>query len=77
MEDGWGKNGLHRMANCVAEIDKVTKTCLALIDGTDMRFDGDRAGDDFQQEFLCFRACGLGTSGVVQGGSLDGSEDLR
>lgn len=65
------------MANSVAEIDKVSETCLTLIDSTDVRLDVDRAGDDSQQEFLCFRACGLGASGVVQGGSLDGSEDLR
>jgi hypothetical protein len=76
VKDSWGKNGLYRMANGVPKIDKVSETCLPLIDGNDMRLDGDRAGDDSQQEFLCFRACSLGASCFVQGGSLDGSEDL-
>ena len=77
MKDSWGKDGLHRMTNSVAEIDKISETCLTLIDGNDMRLDGDRASDDSQQEFLCFRACGLDASGIIQGGGLDGSEDFR
>ena len=73
MKDSWGS--LHRMANSVAEIDKISETCLTLIDGNDMRLDGDQAGDDSQQEFLCFRACGLDTSGIVQGDAAKTSAD--
>ena len=73
MKDSWGS--LHRMANSVAEIDKISETCLTLIDGNDMRLDGDRASDDSQQEFLCFRACGLDTSGIVQGDAAKTSAD--
>jgi hypothetical protein len=64
------------MANGMTEIDEVTETCLALIDGNDMRLDGYRAVDDSQQEFLRFRTCSLGASSVVQGPSLNCSEDL-
>ena len=76
VQDGWGKNGLYRMANGMTEIDEVTETCLTLIDGNNMGFYGYRAGDDSQQEFLRLRACSLGASGAIQGGSLNGSEDL-
>jgi hypothetical protein len=42
-----------------------------------MRFDGDRADDDGEEQLLRGGARRLGTPRVVDAGGLDGSDDLR
>lgn len=56
MEHVWCENGFDGVANCVSEVDKVTESGLAFIDGDDVRFDVDAASDDREEERLRSRA---------------------
>jgi len=78
VQDAGHQHGFDRVPDCVAKVDKVAQPGrLALIIGHDVRFDGDRAHDDGEEQLLRRRARHLCMSRVVHTGCLNGGNDLR
>jgi len=78
VQDAGRQHGFDRMPDCVAKVDEVAQPSrLALVVGHDVRFDGDRAHDDGEEQLLRCRARRLCTSQVVHAGCLNGGNDLH
>jgi hypothetical protein len=70
-----GEDGFDGVPDGVAEVDEVSKTGLALINGDDVGFDIDGAGDDGEEELLSSGSGrGLSTS---KGGCCRAGRDGR
>lgn len=64
------------MANGMAKVDEVSKTCLALIHSDDVGLDRNRADYDGKEKLLSSRASAQNPSRVVLGWRLNCGEDL-
>jgi hypothetical protein len=63
VEDGGGEDGLYSVSDGVTEVDEVAQAGnLAFVGGDDVGFDGDRAGDDAEEDVLGRRAGGESSS---------------
>ena len=78
VQDAGRQHGFDRVPDRVAKVDEVAQPGrLALVVGHDVRFDGDRAHDDGEEQLLRRGARRLCMSQVVHAGCLDGGDDLR
>lgn len=76
MEDFWSEDSLQGVPDCVTEVDEIAETGLALVDGDDVRFDGDRADDQVKKEELGLVEVALSSWRGRFRGLLDSGEDL-
>ena len=77
VQDARRQHGFDRVPDRVAKVDEVAQPGhLALVVGHDVRFDGDRAHDDGEEQLLRRGARRLCTSRVVHAGCLDGGDNL-
>jgi len=78
VQDAGRQHGFDRVPDRVAKVDEVAQPArLALVIGHNVRFDGDRAHDDREEQLLRCGARRLRTSRVVHTGCLNGSDDLH
>jgi len=77
VQDAGRQHGFDHIPDCVAKVDEVAQPGhLALVIGHNMRFDGDQAHNDGEEQLLHCGAHRLCTSQVVHAGCLNGADDL-